>query len=255
MEKQNFGTNNNGGLKLPIGYRFCPTDEELLLHYLKRKVHALPLPASVISEFDVFQTDPWALPGDVKEKRYFFCNYKKMDILNNKMCKRVNSGCGFWKPVVNKDKLIVASELNNQAIGVRKTLVFCGGKRLLQDSKTRWFMHEYYFVRSQTIPNSNSLHQMSQLQMNWVVCGVFQKKRKLNINKNNNNNYNKQKKRNQLILSSDEGSPRPSFSCSSGVTDQEDDQEESSTAYIISYNNNTNNNGSKSSFNSTRQPN
>uniref|UniRef100_A0A803QKZ7 NAC domain-containing protein n=1 Tax=Cannabis sativa TaxID=3483 RepID=A0A803QKZ7_CANSA len=68
MEKQNFGTNNNGGLKLPIGYRFCPTDEELLLHYLKRKVHALPLPASVISEFDVFQTDPWALPGDVKEK-------------------------------------------------------------------------------------------------------------------------------------------------------------------------------------------
>ncbi|KAF4367701.1 hypothetical protein CsatB_021202 [Cannabis sativa] len=254
MEKQNFGTNNNGGLKLPIGYRFCPTDEELLLHYLKRKVHALPLPASVISEFDVFQTDPWALPGDVKEKRYFFCNYKKMDILNNKMCKRVNSGCGFWKPVVNKDKLIVASEFNNQAIGVRKTLVFCGGKRLLQDSKTRWFMHEYYFVRSQTIPNSNSLHQMSQLQMNWVVCGVFQKKRKLNSNKNNINN-NKQKKRNQLILSSDEGSPRPSFSCSSGVTDQEDDQEESSTAHIISYNNNTNNNGSKSSFNSTRQPN
>lgn len=61
MEKHDFVT--NGGLKLPIGYRFCPTDEEVLLHYLKKKVHAMPLPASVIPEFDVFQTDPWCLPG------------------------------------------------------------------------------------------------------------------------------------------------------------------------------------------------
>ena len=53
----------NGGIKLPIGYRFHPTDEELLVHYLKRKVLALPLPALVIPEFDVFQTHPWGLPG------------------------------------------------------------------------------------------------------------------------------------------------------------------------------------------------
>lgn len=53
----------NGGVKLPIGYRFCPTDEELLIHYLKKKAFAEPLPCSVISEFDVFQTEPWGLPG------------------------------------------------------------------------------------------------------------------------------------------------------------------------------------------------
>lgn len=53
----------NGGIKLPIGYRFHPTDEELLVHYLKRKVLVMPLPALVIPEFDVFQTDPWGLPG------------------------------------------------------------------------------------------------------------------------------------------------------------------------------------------------
>lgn len=87
----------------------------------------------------------------MKEKRYFFCN-RKRDFMNNKICKRV-SGSGFWKPI-GKDKLIVALELNNQAVGVRKTLVFCGGKRLLQDSKTRWFMHEYHFVNSGPIPNS-----------------------------------------------------------------------------------------------------
>ncbi|KAF7819374.1 NAC domain-containing protein 83-like [Senna tora] len=64
----------NGGIKLPIGYRFCPTDEELVIHYLKRKVLSHPLPASVIPDFDVFRTHPSSLPGvgDSKEKRYFF---------------------------------------------------------------------------------------------------------------------------------------------------------------------------------------
>lgn len=56
----------NGGIKLPIGYRFCPTDEELVIHYLKRKIFAEPLPASVISDFDVFRTEPWEFPGWLK---------------------------------------------------------------------------------------------------------------------------------------------------------------------------------------------
>ena len=61
MESQNFVV--NGGIKMPIGFRFHPTDEELVVHYLKRKASSLPLPASVIPEFDVFETDPWSLPG------------------------------------------------------------------------------------------------------------------------------------------------------------------------------------------------
>lgn len=61
MEKSNFVA--HGGIKLPVGYRFHPTDEELLLHYLRRKVFGVPLPASVIPELDVFQADPWSLPG------------------------------------------------------------------------------------------------------------------------------------------------------------------------------------------------
>ena len=70
MEKYDFFT--HGALKLPIGYRFCPTDEEVLLHYLKKRVHAMPLPASVIPEFDVFQTDPWDLPGLFKVSCFLF---------------------------------------------------------------------------------------------------------------------------------------------------------------------------------------
>lgn len=65
MEKTSNYVVNGGGIRLPVGYRFCPTDEELVGHYLKRKVFDLPLPASVIPEFDVFLTDPWGLPGNL----------------------------------------------------------------------------------------------------------------------------------------------------------------------------------------------
>lgn len=55
---------NGGILKIPVGFRFHPTDEELVVHYLKRKVHSLPLPAAVIPELaDVFHYNPWDLPG------------------------------------------------------------------------------------------------------------------------------------------------------------------------------------------------
>ncbi|KAL6541389.1 hypothetical protein OROGR_010875 [Orobanche gracilis] len=46
MERAN-SEDGNGGVKLPIGFRFHPTDEELLVHYLKRKVFSLPLPAGL----------------------------------------------------------------------------------------------------------------------------------------------------------------------------------------------------------------
>lgn len=62
MEKTNAGV-GNGDIELPIGFRFRPTDEELLLHYLIRKIYSLPLPATVITQLDVFSFNPWDLPG------------------------------------------------------------------------------------------------------------------------------------------------------------------------------------------------
>ena len=61
MEKLNFV--KNGVLRLPPGFRFHPTDEELVVQYLKRKAYSCPLPASIIPEVDVCKADPWDLPG------------------------------------------------------------------------------------------------------------------------------------------------------------------------------------------------
>ncbi|TKY46305.1 NAC domain-containing protein 83 [Spatholobus suberectus] len=150
-----------GGIKLPVGFRFCPTDEELLLHYLKKKAFAEQLPASVISEFDVFQTEPWGLPGDdLREKRYFFSNRK--DVVCGNINKRP-AGSGFWKSVGNEKQIMRSG--SNQVIGMRKTMIFCKGSH---EIRTRWVMHELRLETSYPCPMPVA---------DFAVYRIFQKKK------------------------------------------------------------------------------
>jgi len=50
-------------LQLPPGFRFHPTDEELVLHYLCRKAESQVFAIPVIAEIDLYKFDPWELPG------------------------------------------------------------------------------------------------------------------------------------------------------------------------------------------------
>lgn len=47
----------------PPGFRFHPTDEELVLYYLKRKICSQRHLLDVIAETDVYKWDPEELPG------------------------------------------------------------------------------------------------------------------------------------------------------------------------------------------------
>ncbi|GAV88789.1 NAM domain-containing protein [Cephalotus follicularis] len=234
MEKSSFPL--NGECKLPIGFRFHPTDEELVVHYLKRKVSGIPLPASVIPDFDVFQTDPWSLPGYLKEKRYFFSKRKGNE--NGNKCKRI-AGSGYWKPIGN-NKQIIAS-VSKQVLGMRKTLVFYQGKCSHHDTHTQWIMHQYCLVGFLTLPKSNQIVKMEC--GDWIVYRVFQRKRKPKKGQVVNSWSNK----NQIVKlivpictdftieeSSDIGPPQPSSPSSNGITEVSFDglDHEETSAYI-----------------------
>lgn len=49
-------------LDLPIGYRFCPEDDELLTHYLANKLLGRQLSANIIRDIDLYEYDPDQLP-------------------------------------------------------------------------------------------------------------------------------------------------------------------------------------------------
>ncbi|MFS7957598.1 putative transcription factor NAM family [Helianthus anomalus] len=49
---------------LAPGFRFHPTDEELVRYYLRRKICGKPFRFDAISDVEVYKVEPWDLPGE-----------------------------------------------------------------------------------------------------------------------------------------------------------------------------------------------
>ncbi|GFP98163.1 nac transcription factor 25 [Phtheirospermum japonicum] len=221
MEKHNLM--RNGVLRLPPGFRFHPTDEELVVQYLKRKVLSCPLPASIIPEVDVYKSDPWDLPGDRGQERYFLST-REVKYPNGKRSNRA-TGSGFWKST-GLDKQIVSHRhhQNVAVVGMKKTLVFYRGKPP-KGSRTDWVMHEYRLT---------SANYTDSAQENWVLCRVFLKTR----NEKNNKSpvpvlYDFMGKKDNWNVVEGAGANSSSDDASSGITttDDDDEHEQSSSSY------------------------
>jgi len=50
-------------MSLPPGFRFHPTDEELVAYYLERKITGRSIELDIIAEVDLYKCEPWDLPG------------------------------------------------------------------------------------------------------------------------------------------------------------------------------------------------
>lgn len=49
---------------LPPGFRFHPTDEELVNYYLKKKIQGQEIELDIIPEVDLYKCEPWELSGN-----------------------------------------------------------------------------------------------------------------------------------------------------------------------------------------------
>lgn len=54
---------DGGEAQLPPGFRFHPTDEELITYYLMKKVIDSGFTGRAIAEVDLNKCEPWELPG------------------------------------------------------------------------------------------------------------------------------------------------------------------------------------------------
>ncbi|KAJ8426293.1 hypothetical protein Cgig2_007524 [Carnegiea gigantea] len=130
-----------GGATLPPGFRFHPTDEELVGYYLKRKVEGLEIELEVIPVIDFYKHDPWELPDKSFLPRrdmewFFFCPRDKKYPSGSRTNRATRAG--YWK-ATGKDRKVVCEF---SVTGFRKTLVFYQGRAPL-GSRTDWLMHEY----------------------------------------------------------------------------------------------------------------
>ncbi|KAL2341931.1 hypothetical protein Fmac_009871 [Flemingia macrophylla] len=94
---------------LPPGFRFHPTDEELVVHYLKKKADSVPLPVPIIADVDLYKFDPWELPSKATfgEQEWYFFSPRDRKYPNGARPNRAASS-GYWK-ATGTDKPILAS--------------------------------------------------------------------------------------------------------------------------------------------------
>ncbi|CAL5432712.1 unnamed protein product [Camellia sinensis] len=158
--------NMNTFSHVPPGFRFHPTDEELVDYYLRKKIASTRIDLDVIKDVDLYKIEPWDLQelckiGTEEQNEWYFFSHKDKKYPTGTRTNRATKA-GFWK-ATGRDKAIY---VKHSLIGMRKTLVFYKG-RAPNGQKSDWIMHEY---RLET--NENGTPQ----EEGWVVCRVFKKR-------------------------------------------------------------------------------
>ncbi|XP_006351144.1 NAC domain-containing protein 2-like [Solanum tuberosum] len=169
-------------LQFPAGFRFHPTDEELVMHYLCRKCASQPIAVPIIAEIDLYKYNPWDLPDLALygEKEWYFFSPRDRKYPNGSRPNRA-AGNGYWK-ATGADKPIGRPK----SMGIKKALVFYAGKAP-KGEKTNWIMHEYRLAHvDRSARNKNNSLRLDD----WVLCRIYNKKgttekNQLNIRKMN----------------------------------------------------------------------
>ncbi|EYU22420.1 hypothetical protein MIMGU_mgv1a022481mg [Erythranthe guttata] len=159
------------------GFRFHPTDEELVGFYLKRKVQHKPLSIELIKQLDIYKHDPWDLPTELAttgEKEWYFYCPRDRKYRNSARPNRV-TGAGFWK-ATGTDRPIYASDGGSKCIGLKKSLVFYKG-RAAKGIKTDWMMHEFRLpsLNDSVSPSKKYLDKNIPANEAWAICRIFKK--------------------------------------------------------------------------------
>ncbi|KAE8659998.1 NAC transcription factor NAM-A1 [Hibiscus syriacus] len=168
---------------LPPGFRFHPTDEELILHYLNKKLSSSPFPVSIIADVDIYKFNPWDLPDKAAfgEKEWYFFSPRDRKYPNGARPNRA-AASGYWK-ATGTDKVIVTSSMADgrgevhENIGVKKALVFYKG-RPPKGVKTKWIMHEYRLADNPNFNFNNRPLKSKDSSMrldDWVLCRIYKK--------------------------------------------------------------------------------
>ncbi|KAJ8628579.1 hypothetical protein MRB53_021902 [Persea americana] len=157
------------------GFRFHPTDEELVGFYLKRKIQQRPLSIELIKQLDIYKFDPWDLPKELAttgEKEWYFYCPRDRKYRNSARPNRV-TGAGFWK-ATGTDRPIYSSE-GAKCIGLKKSLVFYRG-RAAKGIKTDWMMHEFRLPSvPDSTPNRRPTDKSFPANDSWAICRIFKK--------------------------------------------------------------------------------
>ncbi|KAE8705793.1 NAC domain-containing protein 89 [Hibiscus syriacus] len=122
------------------GFRFSPTDVELISYYLKKKLHGCDKCVEVIPQIEICRCEPWDLPAKSiikSDNEWFFYCARGRKYPNGSQSRRATEQ-GYWK-ATGKERNVKSG---SNVIGTKSTLVFHTG-RAPRGERTEWIMREY----------------------------------------------------------------------------------------------------------------
>ena len=151
------GGGGGGGGSDPLlapGFRFYPTEEELLTFYLRHRLAGTrPVVEHLIPVVDIYSYHPSelrAMAGAASvsdpEQWFFFCPRAERELHGGRPARTTPSG--YWKATGSPSYVYSSSSsptANNRVIGEKRTMVFYQG-RAPTGNKTPWKMNEYKAV-------------------------------------------------------------------------------------------------------------
>ncbi|KAK3408237.1 NAC domain-containing protein 90 [Eucalyptus grandis] len=165
-------------MEYPTGFRFYPTEEELISFYLHNQLHGLKQDKihRVIPVLHIFDTEPWNLPqlaGELcredREQWFFFAPMQEREARGGRPSRSLATG--YWKATGSPGYVYSP---DNKVIGVKKSMVFYVGKAP-KGRKTQWKLNEYRAIElSPTNPNSSSSNiSIPKLKREFTLCRVY----------------------------------------------------------------------------------
>lgn len=165
------------------GFRFYPTEEELICFYLRNKLSGTRRAdiERVIPVADVCTLDPWDLISEAhrgacsgnEEPWFYFCPRQEREARGGRPSRTTPSG--YWK-AAGTPGLVYAAD--GRPIGTKKTMVFYRG-RAPAGAKTKWKLNEYKAFEDDDAtaapaapaPPSHALQTWSQ----YSLCRLYTK--------------------------------------------------------------------------------
>ncbi|XP_058216671.1 NAC domain-containing protein 41-like [Rhododendron vialii] len=144
-------------MSVPVGYKFRPTDQELVIDYLESKSEGKALPCDVVFEREIYGTgnkalwqiftenDPWT------ESSIYVLSKLIRAKGSDKRIARM-AGCGSWhgetspEPIYDQQtgpEPIYDEHTNPKLIGYKRTMCFWTTDESGAMEKGRWIMHEF----------------------------------------------------------------------------------------------------------------
>ncbi|PIN18496.1 hypothetical protein CDL12_08839 [Handroanthus impetiginosus] len=155
-------------IELPLGWRFVPTDQELIISYLTNKVFFRALPAKAIKEIDameLYSVHPKVLVESISNEpeHYFFVRDHEYFYGEINKMKRVGDGIGYWR-CIGKEDPVHDAEGNLRAFKIHSTYFSIIPKRM----RTHWRLEVYRLVDIE--PSTEDEEELHVGE--WVVARI-----------------------------------------------------------------------------------